>query len=183
VVLPSGITADAHVTELIGKIGENISFRRYRKFDINPACERVATYVHGKGKIGVMVKLSIDKPETVGSEAVGLLGKDIAMQIAAANPIAANRDSIPAATIAKEKEIYFTQAQTSGKPDKIWDKIVEGKMVKFFQETVLTEQAFIRDTAMTVTDRIKVTEKETGAKIGVIGFTRLELGTDDEAAA
>jgi elongation factor Ts len=101
------------------------------------------------------------------------------MQVAAANPIAPYRDSIPAEVIAKEKEIYFTQAQTSGKPEKIWDKIVEGKLLKFYQETVLTEQAFIRDPNITVTDRIKAVEKETVSTIKVISFARLELGAEE----
>jgi elongation factor Ts len=175
-----GGTVEARVTELMGKIGENISFRRYRKIDITPATERVATYVHGKGKIGVVVKMAVTTPAALASEAVGLLGKDLAMQIAAANPISPNRESIPADTIAKEKEIYFTQAQTSGKPEKIWDKIVEGKLVKFYQETVLVEQAFIRDPATTVTDRIKAAEKEAGTAIKVVSFIRLELGAEEE---
>jgi elongation factor Ts len=101
------------------------------------------------------------------------------MQVAAANPIAANRESIPADTIAKEKEIYFTQVQSSGKPEKIWEKIVEGKLVKFYQEAVLTEQAFIRDPNTTVGDRIKVAEKETGAHIKVLSFVRMELGAEE----
>jgi elongation factor Ts len=172
-------TVEARVTELMGKIGENLSFRRCRKIDMNPATERIATYIHGKGKIGVMVKMSVDSSAALASEAVGLLGKDLAMQVAAANPIAPNRDSIPADVIAKEKEIYFTQAQTSGKPEKIWDKIVEGKLVKFYQEMVLTEQAFIRDPNITVTDRIKAVEKETASAIKVISFVRLELGAEE----
>lgn len=179
--LEFGGTVEARVTELIGKIGENLSFRRYCKIDCNPANERIATYLHGKGKIGVVVKLCVDPPGALSSDAVGLLGKDLAMQVAAANPIAVDRESIPAAIIAKEKEIYFTQAQNSGKPEKIWDKIVEGKLVKFYQEATLTEQPFIRDpNTMTVTDRIKAAEKETGARIKPLAFVRLELGAEDE---
>jgi len=180
-VLPdSGGTVESRVTELVGKIGENLSFRRYRRIDSNPAAERIATYVHGKGKIGVAVKLCVDPPAVLASETVGLLGKDLAMQIAAANPIAADRQSIPAATIAKEKEIYFTQVQSSGKPEKIWEKIVEGKLVKFYQEAVLVEQAFIRDpTNTTVIDRIKAAEKETNAHIKVVSFVRMELGAEE----
>lgn len=178
-----GGTVEARVTELIGKIGENISFRRYRKIDLDPAKECVATYIHGKNKIGVAVKLSVDNDAARGGEPVALLGKDLAMQVCAANPMAPNRDTIPADIVAKEKEIYFTQVQSSGKPEKIWDKIVEGKLTKFYQEVVLTEQAYIKDPAVTVTDRIKQTEKETGAKIGVVSFVRMELGAEEEKAA
>ncbi len=174
-----GTTVENRVTDLIGKIGENLSFRRYRKMDADPACERIVTYLHGQGKIGVAVKLHVDPATALAGEAVSLLGKDLAMQVAAANPMAANRENIPAATIEKEKEIYFTQAQTSGKPEKIWDKIVEGKLVKFYQETVLVEQGFIRDPEKPVTDRIQAAEKECGATIKVLSFIRLELGAEE----
>lgn len=179
-VMPdSGGTVEARVTELVGKIGENLSFRRFRKIDINPAAERVATYVHGKGKIGVAVKFSVVPASALASEAIGLLGKDLAMQIAASVPVAADRQSIPAAIIDKEKEIYLTQVKASGKPEKIWEKIVEGKLTKFYQEAVLVEQAFIRDPNTTVTDRIKAAEKETSAQVKVLSFVRLELGAEE----
>jgi elongation factor Ts len=179
-VLPdSGTSVESRVTELMGKIGENLSFRRYHKIDVNPASERVVIYVHGKGKIGVAVKVSVDSPTALAGDVVGLLGKDLAMQVAAANPIAPDRESIPADVIAKEKEIYFTQVQSSGKPEKIWEKIVEGKLVKFYQEAVLTEQPFIRDTTTTVTDRIKAAEKEAGAHVKVLSFVRMELGAEE----
>jgi elongation factor Ts len=177
-----GGTVEARVTELIGKIGENISFRRYRKIDVDPSKECVATYIHGKNKIGVAVKMTVDNDAARSSEAVALLGKDLAMQVCAANPMAPNRDKVPGEIVAKEKEIYFTQVQSSGKPEKIWDKIVEGKLTKFYQEVVLTEQAYIKDSAISVMDRIKQTEKETGAKIGVVEFVRLELGAEEEKA-
>jgi elongation factor Ts len=105
----AGITVEACITELIGKIGENLSFRRYRKIECDPSRECIATYVHGRGKIGVAVKLRVDPPAALGHEAVAVLGKDLAMQVAAAVPIAADRQSIPEAVLAKEKEIYLTQ--------------------------------------------------------------------------
>ena len=173
----SGQSVDGRVTELIGKIGENITFRRYRKLDADAASERIFSYVHGNGKIGVLVKLSA----TAGldSEDLALLGKDLAMQVTAANPMAVDRDHVAADVISKEKEIYFTQAQSSGKPEKIWDKIVEGKMAKFFQEMTLVEQAFIKNPETSVTDRIKDTEKAVGASIKVLDFIRFELGAEE----
>lgn len=172
-----GLTIDARLTELIGKIGEKISFRRYNKIDVNPVNERVFSYVHGQGKIGVLVKVS----GTAGldSEDMATLGKDLAMQVAAAKPIAVDRDSVDVNVIAKEKEIYAGQAQTSGKPEKIWDKIVEGKLTKFFKETTLLEQAFIKTPDITVTDRIAEVEKTLGSKITVHQFIRFELGTEE----
>lgn len=171
------ITVDSRLTELIGKIGENITFRRYAKIDFNPSNEMVFTYLHGNGRIGVMVKVSADK--ALNSEAMANLGKDLAMQVAAANPMAVDRNSVSADVIAKEKEIYQTQAQTSGKPEKIWDKIVEGKLEKFFQEFTLLEQGFIRNPDISITNRIQETEKETGAKIKVLSFIRFELGAEE----
>jgi elongation factor Ts len=170
-------TVESRLTELIGKIGENISFRRYKKVDADPKSERLFIYIHGDGRIGIIVKLTA----TAGleSDAMAVLGKELAMQVAAANPIAADKESISADVIAKEKEIYFTQAQSSGKPEKIWEKIVEGKLVKFFQEVVLTEQAFIKDPEITVTDRIAAVEKETSSKIKVLSFVRFELGAEE----
>lgn len=167
------------VTELIGKIGEKISFRRYRKMVADGVTQKIFTYTHGNGKIGVAVKLTADKADAINSEDFATLGKDIAMQIAAANPMAANVNDIPESLIAKEKEIYYTQAQTSGKPEKIWDKIVDGKLEKFFQEVVLVQQAFIKNPDLTITARINEVEKLTGAKIGVDSFFRIELGTEE----
>lgn len=174
-----GLTVENRVTELIGKIGEKITFRRYCKIDVDPNAERVFSYLHGNGKIGVLVKLSSESRDVLASDAMANLGKDIAMQIAAANPMAVDQTCIPPEIIAKEKEIYFTQAQTSGKPEKIWDKIIDGKLVKFFQEVTLLEQPFIRDSGLSVTDRIKETEKEIGAKISVKNFVRFELGAEE----
>lgn len=171
-----GQTIDARVTELIGKIGENITFRRYSKLEADTRNERIFSYVHGNGKIGVLVKLSA----TAGldSEALALLGKELAMQVTAANPMAVDRDCIASDVLAKEKEIYLTQAQSSGKPEKIWDKIVEGKMAKFYQEMTLLEQGFIKTPDISVTDRIKETEKAIDAKITVLEFVRFELGAE-----
>jgi len=170
------ISVEARVTELIGKIGENITFRRYAKVDA-AANEKVFTYNHGNGKIGVVVKLAADSG--LDTEAMAALGKDIAMQVAASNPIATDSDAISADVIAKEKEIYFTQAQTSGKPEKIWDKIVEGKLAKFFQEVTLIAQPFIKTPDITVTQRIQETEKELKNKIKVLSFIRIELGAEE----
>lgn len=172
-----GISVENRLTELIGKIGENITFRRYKKMDVNPAEERIFSYLHGNGRIGVSVKLKADN--ALDSEAMASLGKDLAMQVAAANPIAVDRENISSEVIAKEKEIYQTQAQSSGKPEKIWNKIVDGKLEKFFQEFTLVEQAFIRNPDVNIKSRIQETEKETGAKIKVLSFVRLELGAEE----
>lgn len=173
------VTIEARLTELIGKIGENISFRRYKMITANPASEKIFSYLHGNGKIGVLIKLAVSNAAALSSPALAELGKDLAMQIAAANPIAVDKTKISADVISKEKEIYFTQAQQSGKPEKIWDKIVEGKLAKFYQEFTLIEQAYIRNPEINVTARMAETEKATDSKISAIEFVRFELGAEE----
>jgi elongation factor Ts len=129
-----------------------------------------------------MIKLTSDKPEALASAAGAQLGKDLSMQIAASNPIAIDRATMSKdyeAVIEKEKEIYFTQAQTSGKPEKVWPKIVEGKLDKFFKEATLLDQPYIRDAEHPVSERIGAAEKEAGAKFTVLSFVRYELGAEE----
>jgi elongation factor Ts len=171
-----GLTIDARITELIGKVGEKIEFRRYYKMDAEAASERIFSYVHGEGKIGVMVKLSANTG--LDSEELALLGKELALQVCAAKPMAIDRESVDQSVLAKEKEIYLTQAQNSGKPEKIWDKIVAGKMNKFFQEMTLMEQVFVKNTEVNVAEHIKATEKSIDAKISVVEIVRFELGAE-----
>lgn len=173
-----GRTVEENLTALIGKIGENISFRRFQIMPYDPSCEGVFTYIHGNGKIGVMVSLRAADGAAIRNPAVAELGKDLAMQVTAANPIAADRSAVPAAVVDKEKEIYLTQAKNSGKPEKIWDKIVEGKLAKFYAESVLVEQVYIKNTEIKVSDRIKETEKAAGSTLSVKGFVRCELGSE-----
>ncbi len=177
-----GKSIQVRIEELIAKIGENMTFRRFYLERVNGAQERLFTYIHGEGRIGVMIKLAADKSDALASDAVSQLGKDLSMQIAASNPMAIDRERMKidmAAMIEKEKEIYFTQAQTSGKPEKVWPKIVEGKLDKFFKESTLLEQPFIRDPDKSVTDRISAAEKEISAKLTVVSFVRYELGAEE----
>jgi len=172
------VSVEARVTELVGKIGENISFRRYKKVEADPGKEKIFTYLHGPGKIGVVVKLAAASSDALKSPALAELGKDLAMQIAAESPIAVDASGIPAEVIAKEKEIYRSQAETSGKPEKIWDKMVEGKLAKFYEASTLVNQKFIRDPEKTVKDRITDTSKAVGTEVTPVCFLRLELGAE-----
>jgi elongation factor Ts len=110
--------------------------------------------------------------------AAASLGKDCAMQVTASNPIAVSREAVPADVVAKEREIYQTQAQNSGKPEKIWDRIVEGKMTKFYEQVALPEQAYIREPERKVADRIKEASKEADAELRPVSFVRYELGAE-----
>jgi elongation factor Ts len=173
-----GQTVEARVTELVGKIGENISFRRYKKMDADPKNEKIFSYVHGGGKIGVLVKLSASTAEALASPALAELGKDLAMQVAAERPIAVDAGDIPAEAVAKEKEIFRSQAETSGKPEKIWDKIVEGKLAKYYEEVTLVNQKFVRDPDKTVKQRIDEGAKAVGADVKPVAFFNVVLGAE-----
>jgi elongation factor Ts len=151
-------TIDQAREALVTKIGENVQVRRLARFD--QVRGTLYSYLHG-GRIGVVVEME-------GGNAV--LGKDIAMHIAASNPMCVSAEEVPADVLAKEKEIFRVQALESGKPENIVDKIVEGRVRKYLEEVTLLGQAFIKDPDMTVENLLK----QAGAK--VIRFQRLELG-------
>jgi elongation factor Ts len=174
-----GMTVEAKGMEIVGKIGEKISFRRFHLATINSAKERAFSYIHGNGKIGVVVTLSVSAGAALHSDAIMELGKDLAMQVAASKPLAAKRDKVPEAIVAKEKEIYREQVKASGKPETIWDKIVEGKINKYYNQVVLVEQEFIKDTELTVAARIRNVEKECACAIDIVSFVRFELGEEE----
>jgi len=177
-----GLTPNEKILELIAKIGENISFRRYKIETISSSNEKIFSYIHGEGKIGVIVKLAATSQEAINSSAFSQLGKDLAMQIAASNPIAIDRNAINknfSSLVEKEKEIYYTQVQASGKPEKVWPKIIEGKLEKFYKDFALLEQPFIREPERCVLERIKDAEKEISSAITIISFTRFELGVEE----
>lgn len=174
-----GQTVDEKTLEIVGKIGEKISLRRFNVDTIDTTKEKAFSYIHGNGRIGVVVILSIENTAAYDSQAVADLGKDLSMQIAASKPLAINRDGICGEIVSKEKEIYLSQVQQSGKPEKIWDKIVEGKLNKYFKQVTLLEQLFIRDTDITVADRIKQSEKDSDSSISIKSFVRYELGAEE----
>jgi len=171
-------TIEAKTLELVGKIGEKISLRRFRLVSYDPTKQKVFSYIHGDGKIGVMVIIDSEL-EKLEDTLFMELGKDMAMQIAASKPLSADRQNVPGKTLNKEKEIFEAQVASSGKPEKIWDKIVEGKINKFYKQVVLLEQEYIKDTAMTVADRINRTKKALNTEISVSSFVRYERGEEE----
>lgn len=174
-----GQTIDSRILEIVAKIGEKISLRRFRLLTIDTSKQHYAHYIHGNGRIGILAVMTTSNPAALGTPALIELGKDCAMQVAASKPIAVDRTVVAQSILDKEMEIYRAQAQTSGKPEKIWDKIIEGKLQKFFKDVTLLEQEFIRDTEMSVSDRIKKTEKELNTTITVNSFIRYELGSEE----
>ena len=141
---------------------------------------QVQSYIHAGGKIGVLVEVNCETDFTGKTEDFVNFVKDVAIQIAATSPIAVDRESVPEDILEKEKDIYATQAKTSGKPDKVIDKIVEGKLKKFFSEVCLLEQPFVKDTEITVQDLLNEMIAKTGENILIRRFVRFQLGESDE---
>jgi elongation factor Ts len=136
----------------------------------------IYAYIHPGDKLGVLVEVNCETDFVARTPEYKQLCKDIAMQIAGANPIVVNREDIPSDLIEKEKEIYRTQALNEGKPEKIVDKIVEGKLEKYYQEVVLMEQAFVKDMDKTIRDIVTGAIAKIGENIMVKRFTRYRLG-------
>lgn len=167
----------------IATIGENINLRRFVCYE---AGEGVASvYIHGAGKIGVMVELKTAKS---ADDKVAALGRNLAMHIAAANPPYLCRDEVPADIVEKEKEIMRSKALASGKPENIVDKIIVGQINKYFGDVCLLEQAYVIDPDQTVAKVVESLGKELGADIKLTRFSRFQLGdgvekrSDDFAA-
>lgn len=171
----SGKSVEEHVTQMVGHIGENMSFRRAAGLSVTPGV--VSAYVHnattdGLGKIGVLVAL-----QSEGDKAkLEALGKQIAMHVAATAPLALTDKDLDPAVVAKEREMLVAEAKESGKPDNIIEKMVDGRIHKFLQEVVLTKQAFVINPDLTVEKAIKEAEGNVGAPIEIVGFERFALG-------
>ena len=176
----------AALTECNGDIGKAID--HLRKKGIATAKKRggrtasegqVQSYIHAGGKIGVLVEANCETDFTGKTDDFTEFVKDLALQIAASNPIAVDREAIPAEILEKEKEIYASQAKTSGKPEKVIEKIVEGKLKKFYSEVCLLEQPFVKNPDITIQDLLNELIAKTGENIVVRRFARFQLGESD----
>ncbi|HDS15665.1 MAG TPA: translation elongation factor Ts [Proteobacteria bacterium] len=136
----------------------------------------VASYIHAGGKIGVMVEVNCETDFVARTDDFVDFVKDVAMHIAAAAPVALKREDVEPGLVASERAIYRTQALESGKPEKILDKIIDGKMEKFFKDSCLLEQAFVKDTDISIEDLIKQMIAKTGENISIRRFTRYVMG-------
>ncbi|MEO1149424.1 MAG: translation elongation factor Ts [Pseudomonadota bacterium] len=168
-------TVDAHVAEMVGQIGENMSLRRSVGLSVEKGT--VASYVHGQvvdgaGKIGVLVALASEGDK----DKLNALGKQIAMHIAAVNPLAARVEDLDPDVVEREKNVLAEQARASGKPEEIIGKMVEGRLRKFYEESVLLEQVFVIDGENKVGKVIEAAGKDIGAPVTLSGFARLALG-------
>jgi elongation factor Ts len=140
----------------------------------------VGSYLHFGGKIGVLVELNCETDFVANTQDFQDLAKDVAMQVASSRPLYVSRDEVPEEVLAKEKEIYREQALDEGKPEKIVDRIVEGRLKKYYSETCLLDQPFVKQDDITVEERIKQTIAKLGENIVVRRFVRYQLGEDLE---
>lgn len=136
----------------------------------------IGSYIHMGGKIGVIVELSCETDFVAKNDQFQALIRDVAMHIAAAAPVAVRREDVPADLVERERGVYREQMRESGKPEHIWDKIVDGKLEKFFAEQALLEQPFVKNPDLTVGQLITDASSKTGEKIEVRRFTRYALG-------
>jgi len=168
--------ADAAKDELVAKIqkiGENLIIRRNVKYSVN-GNGIVAGYIHLGGKVGVLVEVGCEKPETASNELFKETVKDITLHVAAANPAYLNREAVPADIVQAEREIFAKQVE--GKPANIVDKIVTGKLEKFYQTVCLVEQGFVKDPDHSVNDYVNAQAGTIGDTLTIRRFIRYQVG-------
>jgi len=165
----AGQTVQEYLTELIGQIGENIRVRRFCRFaDGGP----VAAYIHFGAKIGVLLELAAP----TNSDELQTLAKDLAMHVAATNPLAVTPEDLDPEVIAKEKAIYTAQALESGKPEKIIERMVSGRLDKFLKEVCLIGQEFVKNPDVTVMQLLNEAGAKSGGPVTVARFVRYQVG-------
>lgn len=169
---PDGRAISQVIADRIAKIGENISIRRFIRFEGSPAVE-FGTYIHGNGKIAVVVEVKAEGGER---EKLRALARDVAMHVAAAEPRFLRREEVTESVLATEKEIAREQALKAGKPENVVDKIVSGKMEKFYGESVLLEQPYIREDKTTIRQLVDQRAGDAGTKAEVTRFARFKVG-------
>lgn len=173
--MKDGKTVAEKLTELISTIGENMSVRRFARFEIKDNGV-VDSYIHMGGKIGVLIEVTTAKAETTANPEFISLVKDLAMQVAAAKPEYISRNEVPEAVLEQEKAIYKAQAVNEGKPEAIAEKIMMGRIEKYYKEICLNEQVFIKDGEKTITKLIQELSSKLGDNIAVTKFARFEKG-------
>ncbi|MBN1587347.1 MAG: elongation factor Ts [Candidatus Omnitrophica bacterium] len=167
------LTVKETVVEAVAKIGENIQVRRLALL-ASEGDGAVTSYIHMGGKIGVLIEVSASPSAATGTESFKTLSKDLTMQIAARPPQFVRREEVPQELLDKEKEII--EAQIGNKPANVLDKIISGKIEKFYSDSCLVDQPFVKDEGLKIKDVVAAVAKETGAEIEVRRFARFQLG-------
>ena len=170
-----GAKVQDELTEAIHVIGENMQISSFKRLAIE-GTGALVPYIHMNGKIGVLVAFRFANDATADDERFLTMGKDVAMQIAATNPVSLDESSVPADVRNHEMEIYKAQAAESGKPESIQEKIASGRMQKFYKENCLVDQDFVKDSDKSVAQYVAGVAKEIGDTIEVADFARIALG-------
>ena len=170
-----GSTVGEMVKTKIAKLGENIVVSRFTIYEVN-GHGIAGHYIHAGSQIGVLLEVNTAKIDASGKEEFKTLVRDLAMQIAAAHPRVVSREQLPAALVEKELDIQRERVRAEGKPEKMLDKIAEGRMSKFYEEVCLLEQPFIRENSISVTDLMKAAGSKIGDTISVARFVRYKVG-------
>lgn len=173
----------AALIETDGDLEKAVDYLRQKGLsDAGKKSERSATeglihsYIHAGGKIGVLIEVNCETDFVARTDQFQEFVKDLAMQVAAANPICVSRENISDQDLAREREVYKAQARETGKPENVLDKIVEGKIGKFYRDVVLMEQAFIKDSDQDIQTLVNAKIAELGEKISIRRFTRYHVG-------
>ncbi|ENZ01780.1 translation elongation factor Ts [Clostridium thermobutyricum] len=164
------MTVSETLTALVAKLGENMTVRRFERMVIENGA--VQSYIHGGGRIGVLVEVSCEANSPVVAE----VAREVCMQVAAANPLYLNRDAVDSEALEKEKEIYRVQALNEGKPEKIVEKMVMGRIQKYYKEVCLLDQVWVKDGDKTITKLLEEKSKEVGSPMTISKFARFERG-------
>jgi len=178
--LKDGNTVGEMVKTKIAKLGENIVVSRFTIFEMT-GNGVIGHYIHTGSQIGVLLEVNTAKTEAHNKDEFKALVHDLALQIAAAHPQVVSRDQLPAALLAKELDIQRDRVRAEGKPEKMLDKIAEGRMSKFYEEVCLLEQPFIRENTITIADLIKTAASKIGDTISVSRFVRYKVGDTGDA--
>ena len=174
--LPKGDeTLEGFIKTKVLEMGENLQFRRFDRLTLNGE-GAVASYIHLGGKVGVLIEVSSEKAETASSEIFKDLVKDLTLHSAATSPAGLKREDIPAELVESEKDIFRKQMEGAGKPADILEKIIEGKLGKFYSERCLLEQGFVKEPDTAIKSLLEAKGKELGDTITVNSFLRFGLG-------
>jgi elongation factor Ts len=170
-----GVDLEPDRVAAVAKIGENVVIRRHQRFEVSGS-GLVAAYIHTGGKVGVLVEVGAGSDASTTREEFKQLVRDITLQIAAANPVSVDRTALDPALLERERAVYRDQVQ--GKPANILEKIVEGKMEKFYGTSCLVDQAFIKNPDQTVSNLVEATGKTLGDKLEIRRFVRFNVGEE-----
>ena len=172
-----GETVEAVIQNGIATMGENMTLTRFVRRSTEAGA--ISSYIHMGGKIGVLVEFAFEKPETACSDEFKAMAHDVAMQVAATKPICAVREDMPQSVVDHEMEIYRNQAAESGKPEAIQEKMALGRLEKFYKESTLVDQEFVKNPDVTISQYVAEVSKKVGDTIAVKGFDLFILGDED----